>query len=53
MDRDIVRYAAPDHWHEDPAESDTVQTFMKINKLAEKFPPLFGIVAYIYNLTQS
>ena len=53
IDRDVVRYVAPDHWHEDPAESGTVQTYIKIGKLTEKFPPLFGIVAYVYNLIQS
>jgi len=53
IDRDIVRYVPPDHWHETSEDTGLIESFMRINKLAEKYPPVFGIVAWIYNLMKS
>ncbi len=53
IDRDIIRYVPPDHWHETSKDTGLIESFTKINKLAEKFPPVFGIVAWIYNLMKS
>ncbi len=55
IDPEVVRYASPDHWL--PAqdfETDEVgQKMMKYELLAEKFPPLLGIIAYFYTLFNS
>ena len=55
VDSEIVRYTAPDHWGtaERFEKDTTAQQMMKYEKLAEKFPPLFGIFAYFNNLFKS
>ncbi|MCR5040650.1 MAG: DUF4838 domain-containing protein [Clostridia bacterium] len=50
---DVIRYAVPDRWHVGAEENESVAEMIKINKLAERFPPLFGLVAWIYNMTRS
>lgn len=53
IDPDVIRYTVPDRWHVGVEENEDIAKMIKIYKLAEKFPPLFGIVAFIYNMTQS
>ena len=53
MDRDLIRYAAPDQWHNNALENEDVQKRVRIEKFVEKCPPLFGIVGYFYNLANS
>ena len=55
IDPEVVRYASPDHWVEpEDFETDEVgHTMIKYEKLAEKFPPLLGFVAFFYNLFKS
>lgn len=53
IDKEVIRYATPDQWHVGSENKEDCQTQMKIEKLAERFPPLFGIVAFFYTMTHS
>ena len=53
IDKEVIRYATPDQWHVGSEEKENCQTQMRIEKLAERFPPLFGIVAFFYTMTHS
>jgi hypothetical protein len=53
IDKEVIRYATPDQWHVGSEDNENCQTQMKIEKLAERFPPLFGIVAFFYTMTHS
>ncbi|MCR5783793.1 MAG: DUF4838 domain-containing protein [Clostridia bacterium] len=53
IDKDVIRYCIPDKWHVGAEEREDVQKMIRINKLCEIFPPIFGIVGLIYNLTES
>ncbi len=53
IDKEVIRYAPPDYWHVGNEEKPVVKNYIKINKLAEKFPPLFAIVAYFYTMAHS
>ena len=50
IDKDVIRYAIPDKWHVGVEDEEDVSENIRINKLVEIFPPLFGIVGYVYNL---
>ena len=53
IEREVVRYAIPDQWHNGSENNEDVQKQMKIEKLAAKFPPLFALVAYFYTMVKS
>ncbi|MBR4727817.1 MAG: DUF4838 domain-containing protein [Clostridia bacterium] len=50
---EVIRYASPDDWHVGRENDAGVQRQMRIERLAERFPPLFGLIAYFYTLTHS
>ncbi|MBQ6268019.1 MAG: DUF4838 domain-containing protein [Clostridia bacterium] len=50
---EVIRYASPDDWHVGKENDAGVQRQMRIERLAERFPPLFGLVAWFYTLTHS
>ena len=53
IDREVIRYALPDQWHNGSENDENVQKQMKLEKLSEKFPPLFGIITYFYSMIKS
>ena len=53
INKDVIRYAPPDMWHIGSEEKDDVQGFIKVNKLVEKFPPLFALYGYFYYLIKT
>lgn len=53
IDKEVIRYATPDQWHVGSENKEDCQTQMKIEKLAERFPLLFGIVAFFYTMIHS
>lgn len=53
IDREVIRYAVPDQWRIGAENNEKVQEQMKYEKLAEKFPPLFGIIAFFYTMIKA
>lgn len=53
IDKDVIRYATPDFWRSGNENDENCLKQMKIEKLAEAFPPLFGLIAYFYTMTHS
>ena len=53
IDRDVIRYATPDYWYVGRENEEACQKQMKMEKLAEKLPFLFGVIAYLYTMTHS
>ena len=53
IDREVIRYATPDQWRNGSEKNEDVRKQMKMEKLAAKFPPLFGIIAYFYTMINS
>ena len=50
IDKDVIRYAPPDFWHVGAENDETVQGFMRANKLVEKFPPILAVYGALYYL---
>ena len=46
IDPDVIRYCVPDRWKVGAENDPNTQKMIKYNKLAEKFPPLFGFFAF-------
>ena len=53
IDRDVIRYATPDFWYVGRENEEDCQKQMKMEKLAEKLPFLFGLIAYFYTMIHS
>ena len=53
IDRDVIRYATPDYWYAGRENEEDCQKQMKMEKLAEKLPFLFGLIAYFYTMIHS
>ena len=51
IDPNVIRWATPDYWSIGNENDETCQKQMKMEQLAAKFPPLFGLIAYFYTMT--